>query len=202
MARGPWRNRRLLGSLLAAAVLSLPACGGDHIDPIPGLDEAAEVPLIEAEPDSSDASFNWTHAYRVGDLPPLNVGQPTADFMADAHRDPEGAANLVCMEAGGGGGCSLLNSADPAVGGETYGGPDIRAWSWTGVPAEAVAVQFTDQDGTVTWQRPASEYRLVIFPDTVANDPDGECSCRFDAIDADGAVISSVDIRTLTYVDD
>jgi hypothetical protein len=44
--------------------------------------------------------------------------------------------------------------------------------------------------------------RLVIFPDTVDDDPDGVCRCRFDAIDADGGVIASVDLQTGTYSDD
>jgi hypothetical protein len=42
----------------------------------------------------------------------------------------------------------------------------------------------------------------VIFPDTVDDDPYGVCPCRFDAIDADGVVIASVDLQTGTYIND
>jgi hypothetical protein len=191
---------------MLACFVALAACGGangdslDSVDPIPGLAEADEVPLIETEPDSGDDSFNWTHAYTVGDLPPINVGQPTADFMADAQRDPEEAENLICTGVGGSGGCTERSSSDPDVGGLNYGGPDVLAWSWMGVPDEAAAVQFTDQNGTATWQRPID--RLVIFPDTMIGDTDADCPCRFDAVDANGVIVASVDLQTGTYIDD
>jgi hypothetical protein len=159
------------------------ACGGDSGDSldavgaIPGLAEAKEVPLIETEPDPSDALFTWSHAYEVGDLAPINVGQPTPEFMADAHRDAEGADELVCIGSGGSAGCGALDSPGPELMGLTYGGSDVLAWAWVGVPDQAVAVQFTDQDGTATWQRAAD--RLVIFPDTVGDDPEGVCPWRF-----------------------
>ena len=49
--------------------------------------------------------------------------------------------------------------------------PTFSHGAWVGVPDQAVAVQFTDQDGTATWERAAD--RLVIFPDTVGDDPEG-----------------------------
>jgi hypothetical protein len=172
----------------------------DAVGAIPGLADADEVPLIEIEPDPSDASFVWSHAYEVGDLGPINVGEPTPEFMADAHRDAEGADELVCIGSDGSAGCGALDSPGPELMGLTYGGSDVLAWAWVGVPDQAVAVQFTDQNGTATWQRAADH--LVIFPDTVDDDPDGDCPCRFDAIDADGVVIASVDLQTGTYIND
>ena len=208
MESDSFRDHRRLGFLLPAVVLSVvvAACGGDSGDSldavgaIPGLAEAKEVPLIETEPDPSDTLFIWSHAYEVGDLAPINVGQPTPEFMADAHRDAEGADELVCIGSGGSAGCGPLDSPRPELMGLTSGGSDVLAWAWVGVPDQAVAVQFTDQDGTATWQRAADS--LVIFPDTVDDDPDGVCPCRFDAIDADGVVIASVDLQTGTYIND
>jgi len=206
MESGSYRHRRRFGLLLPAVVLSVvvAACSGDNgdaldsVDAIPGLAEADEVPLIETEPDPSDDSFNWTHAYEVGGVPPINLGEPTpewmADFMADAHREVDEADHWVCLGAGG---CDVVNDSGPNVTGLNFGGPDVLAWAWLGVPDQAVAVQFTDQNGTATWQRPIDH--LVIFPDTIEGDLDKDCPCRFDAIDADGAVITSVDIQTLTY---
>lgn len=86
------------------------------------------------------------------------------------------------------------------ISGLTFGGPDVRAWSWQFVPDDADAIRFTDQDGRTSWQRP--QERLVIFPDTVADDPDGDCACRLDAIDIDGAVIVSVDVKSSSYTND
>jgi hypothetical protein len=183
----------LLGLVLCVTVA---ACG-DSASAIPGLAEYDEVPLIETEPDPSDDSFIWSHAYQVGDLPPINMGQPTPGFMVDANRDPEGAADLVCIGAGG---CEVVDDSGPIVAGLNEGGPDVLAWAWLGVPDQAVAVQFTDQNGTATWQRPID--RLVIFPDTIDDDLDKDCPCRFDAIDAAGIVIASVDIQTGTYINE
>lgn len=206
MESGSFRDHRRLGFLFPAVVLTVvvAACGGDSgdaldsVSAIPGLADADEVPLIETDPDLSDASFTWSHAYAVGNLGPINVGQPTPEFMADAHRDAEGADELVCIGSGGSGGCGALDSPGLEIMGLTYGGSDVLAWAWVGVPDQAVAVQFTDQNGRTTWQRAAD--RLVIFPDTVDDDPDGVCPCRFDAIDADGVVIASVDLQTGTYI--
>ena len=210
MESGPFGIPRRLG-LLLPAVLALVAagCGGDLADDrdsdgaIPGLAEANEVPLVRTEPDPGDAAFIWSHTYVVGDLPPVNVGQPTPEFMADANREADEADELVCIGGGGGAGCGALDSPEPEIMGLTNGGPDVLAWAWIGVPNQAVAVQFIDQDGTATWQRNVDRpVRLVIFPDTIVDDPDGDCPCRFDAIDSDGVVIASVDLQTGTYVTD
>jgi len=120
---------------------------------------------------------------------------------ADAARDPDGADEMVCLGSNVSAACGELDSPGPEVMGLTYGGADIRAWAWIDVPDEAVAVRFTDQNGIATWQRAAN--RLVIFPDTIDDDPNGECpSCRFEAIDGDGAVIATVDIETGTRIND
>jgi hypothetical protein len=190
--------------------LLVAGCGDDQADgdesevAIPGLAAADEVPLVQTEPDPSTDSFTWSDAYVVEDLPKLNVGQPTAEFMEDAARDPDEASLLVCMgDASGSAGCGELASTEPDIGGVNFGGPDTRAWSWNKVPEEAAAVQFTDQDGTQTWQRPAdSLVRFVMLPDTIPDDQGGLCPCRFDAIDSDGDVIASVDIRTGEYIDE
>jgi hypothetical protein len=201
--------RRRLPSWLVhlALILALlvAGCGDEAEVAIPGLAAADEVPLVQTEPDPSTDSFTWSDAYVVGDLPKTNVGQPSAQFMEDAARDPDEASQLVCMgDASGSGGCGELGSTEPDIGGTSFGGLDTLAWSWNNVPEEAAAVQFTDQDGTQTWQRPAdSLVRFVMFPDTIPNDrPDGLCPCRFDAIDSDGEVIASVDIRTGDYIDE
>jgi hypothetical protein len=139
---GSFRDHRRLGFLLPAVVLSVvvAACvrdsgdAPDAVGAIPGLADADEVPLIEIEPDPSDASFVWSHAYEVGDLGPINVGEPTPEFMADAHRDAEGADELVCIGSGGSAGCGALDSPGPELMGLTYGGSDVLAWAWVGVP--------------------------------------------------------------------
>lgn len=163
-----------------------------------GLAAGDEVPLIETGPDPSDASFLWSRAYELGGLGPINVGRPTPEFMADAHRDAEEAEELVCIGSGDSAGCAASRSPRPELIGLTFGGSDVLAWAWIGVPDPAVAVRFTDQDGTATWQKPADG--LVIFPDPTDGDPDGICRCRFDAIDADGAVIVSVDLQAGRYI--
>jgi hypothetical protein len=184
--------------------LVLSACGsdtGDELDAaadIPGLAEADEQPLIRSQPDPSDDSFTWSHVYRVGGLPPTNVGRPTPAFLADALRDPGETEELLCLGSDGSVGCGALDSPGPEVIGLTLGGADVLAWAWRGVPDQAAAVRFTDQNGTATWQRVID--RLVIFPDTIAFDPDGHCPCRFEAIDADGVVIATVDMETGTYI--
>jgi len=50
-----------------------------------------------------------------------------------------------------------------------------------------------------SWQDPLEA--TVIFP-VIVQDPDGGCSCRFDAIGENGDVISSVDVDSSTYIDD
>jgi hypothetical protein len=207
---GPFGIPRRLGLVLPAVLaLVLAGCGGDLADDrdsdgaIPGLAEANEVPVVETEPDASEGSCTWSNAYMFDGLPQINVGQPSAGFMEDAARDPAAAGELVCFGDGSGsGGAAELDSPEPQISGVSFGGPDVRAWAWSNVPDQAVAVQFTDQDGTTSWQRTVEGLvRLVVFPDTIVDDPDGVCPCRFDAIDSDGVVIASVDIRTGTYID-
>jgi hypothetical protein len=194
------------GAVLAVVLsVVISACGGDTgsdldaVPAIPGLASANEVQLVELQPDPSDDSYTWSHAYRVGELPPINVGQPTPESMAAAARDPASADAWVCLGSGGSVGCGELDGPGPEVIELTYGGADIRAWAWVDVPDGAVAVQFTDQNGNATWQRSAT--RLVIFPHTIDGEPDGGCpSCRFEAIDSDGVVIATVDIETGTLI--
>ena len=192
--------------LLAALALLVGGCGGDSESEvaIPGFAAEDEVLLVQTDPDPSTDSFTWSDAYVVEDLPKTNVGQPNAEFMEDAARDPDEASQLVCMgDASGSGGCGVIGDPEPDTGGVTFGGPDTRAWAWYNVPEEVAAVQFTDQDGVGTWQRPADSLaRFVMFPDTVSDRPDDICLCRFDAVDSEGVVIASVDLRTGTYIDD
>ena len=176
---------------LVAAGCGNAADEGTPTPAIPGLAEADEIPLVATEPDPSSYSFTWSDAYLVGNLPKVNVVQPTEEFMDAAHRDPDEASQLVCMgDASGSGGCGELNGPQPSNSGITFGGPDVRAWAWDNVPEQAVAVRFIDQDGASTWQRPAdSLVRFAVFPDTINDDPDADCPCRFDAIGSDGVVI-------------
>ena len=165
------------------------------------MDPVDEVPLVEVGPDPDSDSFLWNHAYQVGDLPTVNVGHPTPEFLEAAHRVDEDPEDLLCLgDAGGSGGCEVEDATNPSISGIGFGGPDIRAWSWSFVPDDVAAVRFTDQNGQILWQRPLD--RLVIFPDTPDDNPDGRCSCRLDAINADGAVVVSVDIATGSYLDD
>lgn len=169
-------------------------CGADDTGPVPGLAEADEVPLVDTTADPNPA-FVWSGAYKAGDLPPLEVGRPSAQFMEDAHRDPAEADELVCFGASGGYGCEpALDARDgqPLVSGANFGGPNVLAWVWLDVPEETAAVQLTDQSGATVWQRPID--RVVILPANVA--PDGECACRLDALDRDGETIASVDLLT------
>lgn len=187
---------------LLIAVLVAVACGGgspgSQEPPAPGLEAATEIPLVEVSPDPNTESFEWASAYQAGDLPKLNVGRPSEKFFADAHRESADVDNWLCLGDGGSGGCSPADPGRPAVTGLTFGGPDVRAWAWSFVPDEAVAVRFTDQDGTVGWQRPAG--RVVVFPDTIEDGPAGGCRCRLDAIDSNGEVIASVDLEQMAYV--
>jgi len=186
--------------LVVLALFLLAACSGSSEPAIPGLDPGDEVELVEVEPDPSDDSFVWSHALQVEDLPPVNVGHPTAQFLEDAARvgaDPED--HLCFGDASGTGGCSVEDPEAPSITGLNFGGPDVMAWSWDFVPDDAVAVRFIDQDRVTSWQRPIE--RTVIFPDTV-EDPDGRCPCRLDAIGEDGGVIISVDVDASSYTDD
>ena len=186
-------------------MLVLAACGdgdtvGSTVVDVPGLEPSDEIEIVEVEPDPSNESYEWTHAVQVEDLPAVNVGHPTADLLEDAHRVDADPDDYSCTAIGGSGGCEVEDPGRPSVAGLTSGGPDIVAWEWSFVPDDAVAVTFTDQDGRTTWQRPLQ--RMVIFPDTVEDDPDADCRCRFDAVDRDGEVIASVDVLSLSYIDE
>ena len=179
--------------------LSMTACNATSTPEIPGLDPNDEVELVELEPAPSDDSYVWTHAVQVEDLPVVNVGHPTAQFLEDAARVGAEPEDYVCIgDASGGGGCSVEDPESPSIGGIGFGGPDVMAWSWDFVPEDAAAVRFIDQNGQTSWQRPVE--RTVIFPDTV-EDTEGNCSCRLDAIGEDGEVIISVDVESLSYID-
>ena len=190
------RRQAIVGLLL----LSMAACSGASAPEIPGLDPGEELELVEMEPAPSDDSFVWTHAVQVGDLPQLNLGHPTAQFLEDAARVGDDPEDYLCFgDASGSSGCSVEDLEDPSITGLTFGGPDVMAWSLAFVPDDAVAVLFVDQDGATSWQRPLEA--TVIFPGTVEA-PDGRCPCRFDAIGENGDVISSVDVDSSTYIDD
>jgi hypothetical protein len=189
---------RSLGLLASALAFVAIACAEEQLD-VPGLDPADKIELVEVEPDPSTDSYLWTTAYQAGELPKLNVGHPTAEFLEDAARVDDDPEMYLCMgDASGSGGCSVEDPATPSLSGITYGGPDVLAWGWDFVPEEAAAIRFTDQDGVVYWQRPLN--RTVIFPDTVPDDPDGNCTCLFEALDSSGDVIRTVDLQTWTYV--
>ena len=194
----------VFSGVLAASLLSACVDGRTSEAPavdIPGLDPNEEIELVEVEPAPSNDSFIWLRAYEVAGLPASNVGHPTPQFLEDAHRqdaDPE--AHQCLGDASGSAGCEVEDDERPAIGGVTFGGPEVRAWSWQFVPDNAVAIRFIDQDGRTSWQRPQD--RLVIFPDTVADDPNDDCTCRLDAIDIDGGVIVSVDVRALSYTNE
>lgn len=217
-----WRSW-LLGGVAALAFATASSCNGsgesdapeegplepetttavdDVLASLPAIQGLLEVPLLEAPPDSSDESYVWERAYRVANLAKVNVGRPTAETLGAAGRNADEAGELVCLGTNGSVGCGHGGGPDfprPALSGITYGGPDVLAWAWVGVPEQAVVVRFTDHDGVATWQRPIDG--LVIFPDTIEDDPDGDCACRFDALDEAGDMVLSVDIRTGTYVD-
>lgn len=81
-------------------VLVVVACGGSSAPgepPAPGLEAASEVPLVEVAPDPDAASFEWTSAYQVGDLPKVNVGRPGPEFFADAHRESADVEGWRCI---------------------------------------------------------------------------------------------------------
>jgi hypothetical protein len=173
------------------------ACSGASAPEIPGLDPNDEVELVAVDPDPSDESFDWTHAYQVADLPVVNFGHPTAQFLEDAARVDDDPEDYLCNS---GGGCDIEDPEVPSIGGLNFGGPDVMAWSWVFLPADAVAVRFIDQDGQTTWQRPLD--RIVIFPDTVEGGVDDVvCACQLDAIDSEGAVIVSVSVETGSYIE-
>jgi hypothetical protein len=187
---------RSVGPIALILVLVAAACG-DAQSEIPGLDPADEISIVEVEPDPDDDSFDWSTAYQVGDLPKLNVGHPSAQFLEDAARVDADPEDYVCLgDASGGGSCDVDDPSSPSISGITFGGPWVMAWSWGFVPEDAVAVRFVGPKSEAMWQRPID--RTVIFPNP---DPEGSsqtCVCRLDAIDADGSVILSVDLETLS----
>ncbi len=190
---------RSLGRLALILALAAQACG-DALSEIPGLDPSDEIPIIEVDPDPDNDSFDWSTAYQVDDLPKLNVGRPTAQFLEDAARVDDDPEDYLCMgDASGSSGCSVEDPATPAISGIGFGGSDVLAWSWNFVPENTAADTFVDQNGDAVWQRPND--RTVIFPNP---DPEGSsqsCACRLDAIDAGGEVIASVDLRSGSYLE-
>lgn len=180
---------------LPVAGLVLAGCGGADTAVVPGLDPADEIALVEVDPEPADESFDWTMGLQVGDLPAVSVGHPTEVFMADAHREDGDPEDLICVGSSGSIGCAPDDTAAPALHGITFGGPDVEAWAWSFVPADATVVRFTDQDGATSWQRPVDG--TVVFPDTSS----GNCECRLDALDEAGEVVASVDVATSSFVD-
>ena len=73
-------------AIVGLVLLSMVACTESSAPEIPGLDPTEEVELVEVEPGPSDDSFVWSHALQVEDLPPVNVGHPTSEFLEDAAR--------------------------------------------------------------------------------------------------------------------
>jgi len=190
------RQRPIFVALVA---LQLVACTGSSTPDIPGLDPNQEVVLVKVEPGPSDDSFVWSYALQVEDLPQLNVGRPTAEFLEDAARVGDDPEDYLCFgDASGSAGCSTEDPQDPSISGLTFGGPNVMAWSWDFVPDGAIAVRFIDQDEETSWQRPVE--RTVIFPDTV-EDAEANCPCRLDALGEDGEVIISVDVPSSSYID-
>ena len=75
-------------------------------------------------------------------------------------------------------------------------GTDAMGWVWVGVPAEAMVVRFSAEDGSTMWQRPVGG--AVVFPsdDAAARD----CGCRLDAYDDHGTAIVAIDVGTGDYL--
>src|SRR5687768_17302064 len=95
-------------TFLALVTLQLVACTGSSNPEIPGLDPNDEVVLLEVEPDASDDSFVWSYALQVEDLPQLNVGHPTAEFLEEAARVGEDPEDYLCFgDASGSEGCAV-----------------------------------------------------------------------------------------------
>ena len=192
-------GRRRIGqghlALVALCALVASTCS-DRGAAIPGLDPNDEVELVEIEPAPGDESYVWAHAYELEGAPPVNVGHPTAEFLEAGARVEDDPSLYLCFgdERGVAGVCEVEDPDRPAIVGLTFGTSDVHAWTWAFVPEEVAAVQFTDQEGRTTWQRPRD--RVVIFPDTVEADSDGDCACQLDAMTADGAVIDSFDLET------
>lgn len=113
------------------------------------------------EPEPGDGSFEWTRGLQVGDLPTVNVGNPTEDFLADAHREDAVPGDVVFLGSSGSVGCGQDDLDRASIAGLTFGGPDVAAWSWTFSPEDAAAVRFVDHDGRRSWQRPVDG--IVIF---------------------------------------
>lgn len=193
--------RRIVVISLVLLPVLIAACGrGESTEPPPGLDPGEEIVLVEVDPAPSDDFLIWESAYQVDGLPVVNVGRVTPEFLESAGRQGDDPEDYECVgDSSGSSGCGI-DEGEPALSGITFGGSEIRAWSWQFIPEEAIVVRFTDQEGKTRWQRPQS--RLVIFPNTVDNDMDGNCpDCRLDAIDNDGNVIGSASVDTFASTD-
>jgi len=105
-------------------LLLLTACNGSSQPAIPGLDPNEEVELVEVEPDPNDDSFVWSYALQVEDLPPLNFGHPTSEFLEDAARVGDDPEDYLCFgDASGSTGCSIEDPQGPSISGLTFGAP-------------------------------------------------------------------------------
>ena len=110
-------------AIVGLVLLSMVACSESSAPDIPGLDPSEKVELVEVEPAPSDDSFVWTHAVQVGELPQLNVGHPTAQFLEDAARVGDDPEDYLCFgDASGSSECSV-EDPDGATPGRTLSRP-------------------------------------------------------------------------------
>lgn len=165
--------------------------GVDTFDPeglIPGLTADNEVSLIEVDPSSpgDPDDIAWEHAYLIEGLDvPIEIGRTGPAFAAAAAREDLTEVYECFRYAGSGGsGCGPTNDSGPTI--DLF---DMRVWSWTNVPDQAVVVVYTEPDGRVSWQRPSNGYVGFLDPEV------GGCGdCRLDAYDINGDLIASADV--------
>lgn len=198
-------RRRLAVQALWALAALLVACGSDTMpvangapepaEGIPGLSPDDELVAFSIPPHPSDASFQWTQAVKVADLPAVNIGHPTPGLMGGS--DGNARFGITCTGSAGNANCVPVQNARPLIAGERFTGRDVMTWVWVGVPEEALAVQFTDLTGGTVWQQPVSG--VVMFPDVVRED--GACHCRLDAFNGAGQIIAAVDVTGRSYID-
>ena len=141
----------------------------DGVEPTDGMQPT--VQLVEVEPDGG-AGFVWTSAYRLGELPIMNVGYPVDRDPSDIRCVGE-ANNIACAEA--------VDGID--VIGVRFDG-NVAAWAWLFVPEDATQVRVTAATGDTSIETPRDG--VVIVPVPV-------CPCTFEALDPGGQVIDSRD---------